>query len=132
MAIKWQQFQPIICVQYDKTKKSENKIVYYRQYKLETVKVIIIIYNNIHKVPEPCKFYTNAACKACDWCMIKVKIRQHIKFCETIKTSLLRQLQAQTLLNATPPTGKIDPFCKIAVTLTPLMQNGCPSRLKIS
>jgi hypothetical protein len=32
-------------------------------------------------------------------------------------TSLQRRLQAQTLPDATPPVGKILPFCKIALTL---------------
>ena len=36
-------------------------------------------------------------------------------------TSLQRRLQAQTLLNETPPIGKIDPFSKIAKTFEPMM-----------
>ena len=39
--------------------------------------------------------------------------------CTHTKTSLLRRLQAQTLPDAAPPTGKIHPFSKIAVTLEP-------------
>ena len=35
------------------------------------------------------------------------------------KTSLLRRLQAQTLPNDAPPTGKIHPFSKMAVTSKP-------------
>ena len=31
-----------------------------------------------------------------------------------------------------PPIGKIHPFSKIAVTLEPVMQFGCPSRFRIS
>ena len=37
------------------------------------------------------------------------------------KTSLLRRLQAQTLPDATPPIGKINPSSKIAVTFEPMM-----------
>ena len=36
--------------------------------------------------------------------------------------SLLRRLPAQTLPNAIPPTRKIHPFCKIAVTVEPVMR----------
>ena len=36
-------------------------------------------------------------------------------------TSLQRRLQAQTLLDKTPPIGKIDPFNKIAITFEPMM-----------
>ena len=36
------------------------------------------------------------------------------------KTSLLRKLQAQTLPNATPPIGQIQPLSKMAVTFEPL------------
>ena len=49
----------------------------------------------------------------------------------TIETSMLCRLQAQTLTNETPSIGKIKPFSKIAVTLEPVMQFGCPSRLII-
>jgi hypothetical protein len=38
------------------------------------------------------------------------------------KKSLLRWLQAQTLPNAAPPIGKIDPFSKIALTIEPVMR----------
>ena len=31
-----------------------------------------------------------------------------------------------------PPIGKIHPFSKIAVTLEPLLQFGCPSRFRVS
>ena len=48
------------------------------------------------------------------------------------KTILLLRLQAQTLPDATPPTGKIHPFCKIAVIFEPVMQLGCTSRFRIS
>ena len=39
----------------------------------------------------------------------------------TVKTSLLRRLQAQTLPDEAPPIGKIHPFTKMAVTFEPLM-----------
>ena len=42
-----------------------------------------------------------------------------------LKTSLLRRLQAQALLDATQPIGKISPFGKMAVTFEPLMRFGC-------
>ena len=37
-------------------------------------------------------------------------------------TSLLRRLQAQTLPDATPPVGKINPFSKMALPFEPLME----------
>ena len=37
------------------------------------------------------------------------------------KTRLLLMLQAQTLPDATPPIGNIQPFSKIAVAFEPLM-----------
>jgi hypothetical protein len=46
--------------------------------------------------------------------------------------SLLRRLQAQTFPDATPPTGKIHPFSKIAATFKPVMQFECPAKLRIS
>ena len=47
-----------------------------------------------------------------------------------LKTSLLRRLQAQTLPNATPPTGKIYPFTNMAVTFEPEMRFWCPLRFR--
>ena len=41
-------------------------------------------------------------------------------------------VQAQTLSNASPPTGKTHPFSKIALTLKPVMQFICPSRFRFS
>ena len=38
------------------------------------------------------------------------------------ETSLLRRLQAQTLPNANPPIGKINPFSKMTVTFEPLIR----------
>ena len=38
---------------------------------------------------------------------------------------------AQTVPNATQPTGKIHPFSKIAVTFEPVMQFRYPSGLKM-
>ena len=40
----------------------------------------------------------------------------------SLKTSLLRRLQAQTLPDAASPIGKVHPFNKIAVTLEPVMR----------
>ena len=40
--------------------------------------------------------------------------------------------QACCACDATPPMGKNHPFSKIAVTLEPVMQFGCPSRFRIS
>ena len=48
-----------------------------------------------------------------------------------LKTSPLRRLQEQTLLDATPPKGKIHPISIIAVTFEPMMQFVCPLILKI-
>ena len=42
-------------------------------------------------------------------------------FCDFDKTSLLRRLHAQTLPNATLPTGKIHLSSKIAVTFEPII-----------
>ena len=43
--------------------------------------------------------------------------RMEVNCKETTKvTSLLRRLQVQTLPNATPPIGKINPFSKMNVT----------------
>ena len=39
---------------------------------------------------------------------------------------------AQTLPDATPPIGKIQPFSKMAITLKPIMQFLCPLRFVIS
>ena len=41
-------------------------------------------------------------------------------------TSLLRRLRADPSLHASPPTGKILPFRKIAVTLKPVVEFECP------
>ena len=43
-------------------------------------------------------------------------------FFVSLRISLLRRLQAQTLPNANPPIGKIHHFSKFAVTFEPLMQ----------
>ena len=37
-----------------------------------------------------------------------------------MEASLLPRLQAQTLSDAAPPTGKINPFSKIAATFEPI------------
>ena len=43
-----------------------------------------------------------------------------------VQTSLLCRLHAKTLPNATPPIGKIHSFCKMAITIEPLMGSWCP------
>ena len=45
----------------------------------------------------------------------------------SLRISLLRRLQTWTLTDATPPTGKINPFSKMAMTFEPIMGFGCPS-----
>ena len=50
----------------------------------------------------------------------------------TLKTSLLRRLQAQTLPDEAPPEGKIHPFSKIAITFEPIQWFWCPSGFKRS
>ena len=42
------------------------------------------------------------------------------------------QAAGQTLLDATPPVGKIYPFSKIGVTFEPIQRFRCPSGFKIS
>ena len=49
-----------------------------------------------------------------------------------IKTSRLRRLQEQTHPDEAPQMGKIHPFSKIAITVEPVMQFGCPSGFRIS
>ena len=53
-----------------------------------------------------------------------------LEVCSKLKTSLLRRMQAQTLPNATPPTGKINPFSKIAIPFEPVMRFGCSLRFR--
>ena len=48
-----------------------------------------------------------------------------------IKNKPAAQAAGQTFPNATPPVDKIHPFSKIAVTIEPLRQFRCPSRLGI-
>ena len=42
------------------------------------------------------------------------------------------RFEAQTLLDATPPIGKIHTFSNIAVTFEPVMRFERPSRLRLS
>ena len=51
---------------------------------------------------------------------------------ESQETSLLRMLQARTIPDATPPTGKIHPFSKIGVTFGTVMRFGCLLKFRIS
>ena len=62
-------------------------------------------------------------------------LRKHLE--TSLKNDQLRnkpaaQAAGQTLPDATPPVGKINPFSKIAVTIEPIQQFRCPSRFRIS
>ena len=63
--------------------------------------------------------------------LLKKTIFSKTKLC-LVKTSPLRRLHAQTLPDATPPLGKIEPFTKITVTFEPMKQFRCPTRFRIS
>ena len=49
-------------------------------------------------------------------------LNSDVQYYTALKTSLLRRLQEQTLPDATPPIGKINPFSKKVVTFEPLMR----------
>jgi hypothetical protein len=62
-----------------------------------------------------------------DYSYLKLHIIfRHFQGYDDNKTSLLHSLQAQTLLDATPPVGQIHPFCKMAETVEPLVGFRCP------
>ena len=68
-------------------------------------------------------------CPKKSFCFYNIHIELVRKGEENFFKVLLRSLQVQTLPDATPPTGVIQLFSKIAVTFEPVMQFGYPPKI---
>ena len=70
----------------------------------------------------PCIELPNVQFFSVSWLLIRIMVTKKVIFYSgwlELWKSLLRRLQAQTLLNAISPLGNINPFSKMASTLNP-------------
>ena len=79
-----------------------------------TESAFVIKYYTVH-----CNEIHSVNCNKMQYSELQQNTIQDITKHYNTKTSLL---QAQTLTNATPPIGKINPFSKIALTFEPMMK----------